>query len=399
MRRQTLRAIPLLILMAAPLAAQAPAPDFPALSREIVGLVKERFYDPARAERWAAANVDYAAGIRDAETFRRETRRRLAELETSHTEYYSQDDPGNRDLLSIFEPVLQKSAQGESLGIGFVEQDDGWFVARVFAGSPAEAAGLRRGDRIVTADGKPFHPVRSLRGKAGQPVALEVESVKGGALRKVSAAPRVTDPKQEWLEAQTAGSRVVDRKGRRVAYVPLWSCAGDQYREALAESLQGDLKDAESLVIDFRGGWGGCSAPFVALFDPAVPDLTRIDRQGSRVVWSGAWHKPVVVLVDSGTRSGKEMIARALQRHGRAAIVGERSAGAVVAGQPFPLSDGSLLFLAVQDALVDGERLEGVGVKPDVLVPSALLYAEGRDPQLERALDVAAGAVATSPKP
>lgn len=399
MRRQAFLAIPFLILMTSALAAQPPASDFPALGREIVGLVKERFLDPARAERWAAANADYASRIRDAETFRRETRRRLAELETSHTEYYSKDDPGNRDLLSIFEPVLQKPAQGESLGVGFFEQDGGWFVARVFAGSPAEAAGLKRGDRIVTADGAPFHPGRSLRGKAGQPVTLEVESVKGGPLRKVFVTPRVTDPKQEWLEAQTAGSRVVDRKGRRVAYVPLWSCAGDPFREALAESLQGDLKDAESLVIDFRGGWGGCNSPFVALFDPAVPDLTRIDRQGNRTVWSGAWRKPVVVLVDAGTRSGKEMVSRALQRHGRAVIVGERSAGAVVAGQPFPLSDGSLLFLAVQDALVDGERLEGVGVKPDVLVPSALLYAEGRDPQLERALDVAAGAVATSPKP
>jgi carboxyl-terminal processing protease len=45
----------------------------------------------------------------------------------------------------------------------------------------------------------------------------------------------------------------------------------------------------------------------------------------------------------------------------------------------------------VQDILVDGERLEGTGVKPDVAVPSALPYAEGRDPQLERGLEVAAG--------
>jgi carboxyl-terminal processing protease len=60
----------------------------------------------------------------------------------------------------------------------------------------------------------------------------------------------------------------------------------------------------------------------------------------------------------------------------------------VVAGQVIPLSDDSLLFLAVQDIVVDGERLEGVGVKPDVEVPGGLEYAEGRDPQLERALEV-----------
>lgn len=374
-------------------AAEPPSRDFPALGREIAGLVKERFYDPSRAERWVTANADYAAGIRDAETFRRETRRRLAELQASHTEYYGQDDPGHRDLLSIFEPVLKRSAKGESLGIGVVEQEGGWFVDRVFAGGPAEAAGLRRGDRAVSADGAPFHPVLSLRGKTGRPVALEIQSRKDGPLRTVSVTPRITDPKEEWLEAQKAGGRVVERKGRRVAYVPIWSCAGDQYREALAESLQEDLKDAEALVIDFRGGWGGCPPTFVALFDPAVPDLTRIDRDGGRTVWSAGWRKPVVVLVDQGTRSGKEMVAHNLQKHRRAMIVGERSAGAVLAGQILPLSDGSLLYLAVQDILVDGERLEGPGVKPDVLVPPELPYAEGRDPQLERALDVAAGSV------
>ncbi len=382
-----------LIFVSATLAAETPAPDFPALGREIVGMVKERFYDPAKAERWAAANADYAAGIRDAETFRRETRRRLAELQASHTEYYGQDDPSHRDLLSIFEPVLKRSAKGESLGIGIVEQDGGWFVARVFAGGPAEAAGLRRGDRIVSADGAPFHPVLSLQDKAGRPVALEFQRRKDGPLQTVSATLRTTDPKEEWLEAQKVGSRVVERKGRRVAYVPIWSCAGDQYREALAESLQGDLKDAEALVIDFRDGWGGCPPTFVALFDPAVPDLTRIDRDGGRTVWSAGWRKPVVVLVDQGTRSGKEMVSRALQKNRRAVIVGERSAGAVLAGQILPLSDGSLLYLAVEDILVDGERLEGPGVTPDVLVPPELPYAEGRDPQLERALDVAAGSV------
>ncbi|MEA2601583.1 MAG: carboxyl-terminal processing protease [Acidobacteriota bacterium] len=62
----------------------------------------------------------------------------------------------------------------------------------------------------------------------------------------------------------------------------------------------------------------------------------------------------------------------------------------MLAGQPFLLTDGSLLFLAVEDVRIDGERLEGVGVQPDVAVPAPLPYADGADPQLERALDVAA---------
>lgn len=360
---------------------------FPTLGKEIETLVRERFYDAARGERWARENAGYALGITDAEAFRRETGRRLAELKASHTAYYTQEDPGYRDLLSIFEPVLQRSGEGESLGSALVERDGGWFVVRVFPGGPAEAAGLKRGDRIVRADGEPFHPVRSL--KSG-PLTLEVRSRREGPARTVSVTPRAIDPKKEWLEAQTAGTRVLESQGRRIGYVPVWSCAGVEVGQALTEAFQEKLADADALVLDLRGGWGGCSPDLVALFDPAVPDLIRTDRQGNRTVFRSAWRKPLVVLVDGGSRSGKELVSRALQRSGRAVLVGERTAGAVLAGQPFLLSDGSLLFLAVHDILVDGERLEGVGVKPDVPVADDLPYAEGRDPQLERALGVAA---------
>jgi carboxyl-terminal processing protease len=59
-----------------------------------------------------------------------------------------------------------------------------------------------------------------------------------------------------------------------------------------------------------------------------------------------------------------------------------------VSGEPFCLSDGAPLYLAVADAVIDGERLEGVGVKPDIEVPFDIRYAAGDDPQLTRALEV-----------
>ncbi len=380
----------LAVILPALAAGQPSTTDYGVLGREVVTIVKERFYDSNTAERWAKENAEYAAAVQDAETFRRETRRRLAALGASHTEYYTPDDPGYRDLLSIFEPVLHRGAEGESLGLAAVEREDGWFVARIFAGGPAEAAGLRRGDRLVTADGEPFHPVRSLRSKAGRAVALEVRSRRDGPSRTVPVAPRTIDPKQEWQEAQAAGTRVLEHGRRRVGYVPVWSCAGVEVQQILAEALAEKLAGADALVLDLRGGWGGCNPELVGLFDPAVPDLTRIEREGRRTVWASAWRKPLVALIDGGSRSGKEVVARALQRHRRATLVGERTAGAVLAGQPFLLTDGSLLFLAVQDVLVDGERLEGVGVSPDVAVAADLPYAEGRDPQLERALELAA---------
>jgi carboxyl-terminal processing protease len=382
-------------------AAETPevAPGFAAVGREIVDLVRAEFYDPDRAAAWAAANAGYAAEIRDAGTFLRETRRRLAGLGASHTEYYTPETPGYHDLLAIFEPVLQKLPETESLGLAAVEVHGEWLVQRVFAGGPAEAAGLRRGDRLATADGAPFHPVRSLRGKAGRPVRLEIQSRHGGPLRAVAVTPRRINPKREWLEAQRKGTRLLAHRGHRVAYAPLWSCAGEEHQDLLAEALFGDLQDAEALVLDLRGGWGGCSPELVNLFNPAVPHLLRVDPNGERTLTALSWRKPLVVLVDGGSRSGKEAVSRAIQRHRLGTLVGERTAGSVLAGKINLLSDGSLLFLAVQDILVDGERLERIGVTPDVQVPPDLPYAEGSDPQLERALEEAVARIAPATPP
>ncbi len=146
-------------------------------------------------------------------------------------------------------------------------------------------------------------------------------------------------------------------------------------------------------MIDFRDGPGGCDPDFVSLFDPRPPVLTFIERDGTRRPYDPTWRKPLVVLIDGGTRSGKEVVARAIQKKHLGTLVGERTAGAVAAGQPFLLADKSLLLLAVADILADGERLEGVGVAPDIEVADKLPLAEGADPQLDAALDAAAKAV------
>jgi carboxyl-terminal processing protease len=375
-----------------------PPSPFAAVGREIVETVRRDFLDARRAARWAQANAGYAEGIETEEAFARETRRRLAELATSHTSYYRPDDLGHHELLSIFAPVLEQPAEVTSLGfhpVDLGQAGGAWHVGRVFAGGPAAKAGLSRGDRVEALDGEPFHPRRSLAGKAGETVTLTVRRRPDEPARAVTATPREIDPAEEWLEAQKAGTRIVERAGRKIAYVPMWSCAGERYLAALREAVAGPLKDADALVVDFRGGWGGCNPELVALFDPAVPALERIDREGERSLYLPTWRKPLVVLVDRGTRSGKEMVSRALQRHGRATLVGEPTAGAVVAGRPYLLSDGSLLFLAVEDVRVDGERLEGTGVTPDVEVAAPLPWAGGDDPQLDRALEVAAAAVAS----
>jgi carboxyl-terminal processing protease len=94
------------------------------------------------------------------------------------------------------------------------------------------------------------------------------------------------------------------------------------------------------------------------------------------------------MVVNNGSRSGKEILAYGFKKYGLGKLIGTKTAGAVVGGSPFLLEDDNLLYLAVVDVWIDGERLEGKGVIPDIEVPFPLEYAQGKDPQFNKAVDV-----------
>jgi carboxyl-terminal processing protease len=120
--------------------------------------------------------------------------------------------------------------------------------------------------------------------------------------------------------------------------------------------------------------------------------LDIIERGAQPVVHEEAWSKPVCLLVNEGTRSGKELLTYYFKKIRRGPVVGTRTAGAMVFGRPIIMSDGSLLFLANSDLKVDGKRLEGIGVSPDIEVPFRPEFTAGADPQKKRALEVIAKA-------
>jgi carboxyl-terminal processing protease len=372
--------------------AQAPG-SFTKLGDEVVAQVRERFYDAKKAAEWARSHKGYGARAKTAEDFERLTHEALAELQASHTAYYPRESLGYVGLSSIFRWALKlKEVEYVSMGVDVVERPEGLFVRHVFAGGPADKAGLKRGDRIVSVEDKPFHPLRSLKDRAGKPTQVTVERAKGARPLTVTVTPRRIDPKAEWLEAQEKGSRILERGGKRVAYQHVYSCAGPEHQEALAEYILYQAQEADALVVDLRDGWGGCNVEFLNLFNTRLPVLTSVGRDGKQVVTVASWARPVVLLVNGGSRSGKELVAFAMKQREMAKVVGERTAGAVLAGTPLRLSNGDLLYLAVMDGAIDGTRLEGVGVTVDVEVPEALPYAGGKDPQLEKALEVAAAA-------
>ncbi len=402
------------LLAAHSLAFQPPAPrsrpieaapdqtvDHAAVFLEAWNITRLAFYDPAmhgvdwnavRDEllpraRAASSAADTSAVINEA----------LARLKASHTAHYTPDQREYYELLDIFWPdgIPERSGSGirpgvvQFVGIGVVVRaiDGRFFAADVYDDGPAAHAGLKLGDELLGVEDGPWSDIAAFRNREGKPTRITIRRIAGGPTVELLITPRLIRPRELFLESMKAGARLIERDGRRIAYIRVRSYGHTDYHDLLKRLLADDFKNADALALDLRGGWGGARPDYLDIFNPIVPTLEFKDRDGQARRYDAAWRKPAAVLIDEHSRSGKEVLAYAIRKHRSATLVGTRTAGAVLAGTVRPLSDGSVLYVAVNDLTVDGDRIEGVGVEPHQHAALELPYAAGKDPQFDAAIN------------
>ncbi|MDY0884822.1 S41 family peptidase [Dongia soli] len=368
---------------------------------EVWRIVDRDFYDPHfngadwqalrdkyRPQAEAAADADAQAGVID---------RMLAELHASHTARYRPDDPAYYQLLDIFAASLHRQlrqlfpdgVQYPGIGIFTKKIDGKIFISGIIAGLPAAGSDLKVGDEILAVDGKPFEAVNSFAGKTGKQVKIRIRRHADSPVEEIVLTPVMIKPAQAFLDAMADGARIIEAGGKKIGYIRIWSYASDRYQDMLEEQLAvGKLKDADALVWDLRDGWGGAQPDYLDIFDDLGPTMTLTERDGDSSPVNVKWRKPVALLINEGSRSGKEVLAYGFKKYRVGDVIGSRTAGALLAARAFLLADDSLLLLAVADVAVDGERLEGRGVTPTIEVPFSLPYAGGEDPQLDKAVEI-----------
>jgi carboxyl-terminal processing protease len=161
-------------------------------------------------------------------------------------------------------------------------------------------------------------------------------------------------------------------------------------------------RKCKALILDLRGNGGGYEETLLRLignlFERDVTLGDAIERKGHKVIVAktrgkDAFKGQLVVLVDSGSGSSAELLARVVQLEKRGTVVGDRSAGAVMRAQHISYTEGqdTVVFyglsVTVADLIMtDGKSLEKVGVTPDeLLLPTPEDLAAQRDPVLSRA--------------
>ncbi|MHA2062000.1 MAG: S41 family peptidase, partial [Candidatus Sifarchaeia archaeon] len=339
---------------------------------------------------WEDAKKRYrpkALAAKDHESFAVVVNRMLAELKTSHTYYYTKWDPD----YYIIQVVFGKRDSHRN-GIGVVTKNiDGFhYVIAVLKSSSAEKAGIVLGDWLVEVDGCPFHPIRSFENKAGQELEIIIQRGLSESTRQKLKVVPLDRKEKDWLGNDSHDSlKTIEYKGHSFAYVRLWWLRGLKMRDALEYGIH-KADETEGIIIDIRDGVGGdfgyeFIAPFLqyGLGDITVESTGR-HRQFKHVAGCS---KPVIVLINGGSRSGKETLAYFFKKTGRGVLVGERTAGYVTSGQKKDISSDSFLYYGAFKMIIDGKNLEGVGVDPDIEVPFDTRFTAGRDIQLERAKD------------
>jgi carboxyl-terminal processing protease len=344
-----------------------------ALRAEIIDKIEDNFYKPVEEEELEEASL-----------------RGIVE---------SLDDPYSHYLTPEQARSVRESISGEFEGVGMTVEEDrrGLRVLTVFDGSPAQQAGIAKGDVILAVDGRSIARLNTelatgrIKGPAGTEVELEVFTPGAEDSRTVTV-------ERERIDVPVTESRIVERDGEKIGVVELLGFSSGAHG-----ALRGEIDDltergADRLVLDLRGNGGGLLSEAVLVSSIFIEDgeivavrgRSRPERTESAKGDAIDEDIPIVVLVDGGSASASEIVAGALRDRGRATLVGTNTFGKGLVQEVEPLSNGGYLDLTVANYyLPSGETIGEDGLKPDVRARDK--PRTKRDEALPVALDVVTG--------
>lgn len=299
-------------------------------------------------------HLNYVDDIDPGKTMKTAIDAMLASLDP-YTNYYPESD--------IEDVKMQMLGQYGGIGSIIQQKDDGVYIAEPYEGLPADKAGLKAGDKILSingesCDGKTTADVSSiLRGQAGTSISI-----------KVSRAGKEFERKLTREEIKMPNVPYYGMVKGTVGYIKLDEFtqeAGKNVREAF-RSLKKGNPGMKGLILDLRGNGGG-------LMNEAVNIVSTFVKGGELVVKTRGKVKskdiscftsgdpldleiPVVVLIDGNSASASEIVSGSLQDLDRAVILGSRSFGKGLVQNVLPMAYNSQMKVTVSKYYIPSGR-------------------------------------------
>ncbi len=319
----------------------------------------------------------------------------LRELTIACSMATSLEDAYSRYIPPAAAARMREDMTGSFEGIGaFVRMNESDIleIVRPMDGQPADLAGLRAGDQIVAVDGE------NVIGQNGDLIISKVRGPRGTVVVLTILRPGLEQTfdvtiVRAQIEIPMLESEVLDPG---IALVRL-SSFNETATTRLAEAIASLLPQAPNgLILDLRDNPGGLLSESISVADLFLEDVIvawRRNKAGLNESFSGdvgdlAESVPLVVLVNAGSASASEIVAGAIQDHGRAVIIGETTFGKGSVQLPHTLSDGGELFVTIARWYTPDETsIDGRGIMPDIQVPTPEDLNGPDDGQLNRAID------------
>lgn len=275
---------------------------------------------------------------------------------------------------------MQVETKGEfgGLGIEITLKDSMLTVVSPIEDTPAFKAGIKAGDIIMKIDGKPtkdmtlMDAVKQMRGPKGTPVTITI------------ARDALTEPKDFTIIRDIIAVKSVKTKTLESGYgyvrVAQFQEKTDSDLDKALDKMEGENGGLKGLVIDLRNNPGGLLDQAVKVSDDFLESGLIVytdSRVGEKLTFSAKKegtrpNYPIVVLVNAGSASASEIVAGALQDHGRALVLGTQTFGKGSVQTIYPLEDGSALRLTTARYYTpNGRSIQAKGITPDIVMEPA----------------------------
>lgn len=259
-------------------------------------------------------------------------------------------------------------------------------ITSCFSGGPAERAGLRSKDMITHINGESVinknasECAELLKGETGSILSLTI--LRGSKTFDI-------DIEREIVNVPTAQSTVLDDHIGYIKISEFSSITATQVKEKLAPLSR--MRDLKALIIDLRNNGGGDVKASVDIADYLIPGhkviVSAVGKNSSRNETQMTNEKsekfntdcPIIVLINSGTASASEILSGALQDNKRAIIMGEKSFGKGVMQVSAPFGNGYVNVTSQEYKTPNGNKVNKVGITPDVVVKNRTVENENVD--------------------
>ncbi len=276
--------------------------------------------------------------------------------------------------VSQFKQSLDSSFEG--IGAEISMKDGVLLIVSPMKGSPAEKAGLRPNDRIlsinkISVKGMDIYEATSkIKGKKGSSVKLEID-------RKGVPKPLTLSVKRDDIPLETVHSKMIKHGEKELGYIQLTTFSENTAKDFKKQLDELEKEKMDGLILDVRGNPGGLLSSAEGVLKEMVTKknpLFQIEkRTGDTTSYYSELNKrkdyPIAVLVDEGSASASEIVAGALQEAEGYPLIGTKTFGKGTVQQTLPLGDGSELKLTMfKWKTPNGTWIHGKGIEPTIAV-------------------------------